>query len=149
MTHIRTKFFKSISLGVLFLLAAAPILAQDPFGTIQNPVGQGSLGPQGGLITLLNNILRLVFVAAGIFAFLKIVLAGVGFINAGGDSKKVEQAWGSIWQSLLGLGIILSSVAIAALVGLLFFGDAGAILNPQIYGPTGSSVGGGGSNKLQ
>jgi hypothetical protein len=56
---------------------------------------------------------------------------------AGGDSKKMTQAWDRIWQSLVGLVIIVASFVIAALVGLLFFGDAGFILSPRIYGPGG------------
>lgn len=121
----------------VYIVAATPALAQiaNPFDKLTNPVGQGSLGPEGGLIVLLNNVLRLVFVASGIFAFLKIILAGVGFINAGGDTKKIESAWNGIWQSLFGLVIIVGSFAIAALIGILLFGNAGAILNPQIYGP--------------
>lgn len=106
----------------------------NPFGPITNPLPGGSLGPGGGLIVLLNNLLRLVFVVAGIFAFLRVITAGLGFINAGGDAKKIEQAWNSIWQSLLGLTIIICSIAVAALIGIILFGNAGAILNPKIYG---------------
>lgn len=113
----------------------------NPFGSIVNPLPGGSLGPGGGLIVLLNNVLRLIFVVAGIFAFLRVITAGLGFINAGGDSKKIEQAWNSIWQSLMGLAIIISSIAMAALIGLILFGDAGAILNPKIYGPNATAVG--------
>ena len=107
----------------------------NPFGTVNNPLGGGSLGPSGGLIVLLNNTLRLIFTAAGIYAFIRIVLAGLAFIGAGGDPKKIEQAWNSIWQSLVGLVIIISSFILAAIAGLLLFGRADAILNPQIYGP--------------
>lgn len=107
----------------------------NPFGTITNPLPGGSLGPGGGLIVLLNNILRLIFVVGGIYAFIRVVLAGLQFVDAGGDAKKIEAAWSSIWQSLMGLVIIVSSLAIAALAGLLLFGDASAILNPKIYGP--------------
>lgn len=126
---------------VLMVVSATPSLAAitNPFDRLTNPVGQGSLGPEGGLIVLLNNVLRLIFVASGIFAFLKIILAGVGFINAGGDTKKIETAWNGIWQSLFGLVIIVGSFAIAALIGILLFGNAGAILNPQIYGPDSTS----------
>ncbi len=109
----------------------------NPFGTITNPMpnNQGALGENGGLIQLLTNILRLVFTAGGIYAFIRIVVAGLKFMNAGGDSKAIQQAWDSIWQSLLGVVIIISSLVVAALIGQLLFGDATAILNPKIYGP--------------
>jgi hypothetical protein len=107
----------------------------NPFGEITNPLKSGSLGPNGGLIVILNNILRLVFTVAGIYAFIRILLAGLGFIHAGGDAKKIESAWNSIWQSLLGMVVIIGSVAIAALMGLVFYGNPAAILSPVIYGP--------------
>lgn len=106
-----------------------------PFGTITNPLPTSSLTPGGGLIQILNNILRLVFLAGGIFAFIKVLAAGIKFIDAGGDPKAIEQAVDSIWQSLVGVIIIISSIAIAALIGLLLFGDVTAILSPKIYGP--------------
>ena len=87
------------------------------------------------MIQLLNNLLRLIFVAGGIYAFIRVVLAGLKFMSAGGDSKAIEAAWNSIWQSILGVVIIISSLALAALMGLVLFGDATAILQPVIFGP--------------
>lgn len=107
----------------------------NPFGCVDNPLPTTAPGPGGGLIVLLSNILRLVFVGAGIYAFVRVVTAGIGFISAGGDAKKITAAWDSIWQSLLGLVIIVSSFAIAAIAGQLLFGAWDAILNPKIYGP--------------
>lgn len=104
-------------------------------GSVTNPLPYSGTGPGGGLIILLNNVLRLVFVGAGIYAFIRLIVAGLGFISAGGDSKKMTSAWNSIWQSLLGLIIIIGSFAIAALIGQLLYRDPGAILSPKIYGP--------------
>lgn len=89
-----------------------------------------------GLIFLFNNLLRLIFVVAGLFAFLQILLAGFQFISAGGDPKGVESAWNKIWQSIVGLLIMVLSFGLAALFGILLYGDALAILNPKLYGPT-------------
>ncbi|KKU80764.1 hypothetical protein A2875_04870 [Candidatus Gottesmanbacteria bacterium RIFCSPHIGHO2_01_FULL_46_14] len=88
-----------------------------------------------GFVLFFSNILRLVFLGAGIYALLNIVVAGFGFMSAGGDTKAIGAAWARIWQSLLGLVIIVGSFALAALFGYLIFGDAGFILNPKIYGP--------------
>ncbi len=113
----------------------------DIVGTVDNPLPDRyknlvSSGSQpGGLILFLTNILRLVFVAAGIYAFINFIIAGFQYMQAGGDSKQLQQAWDRIWQSLLGLVIIVGSFALAALLGQLLFGNAGFILNPQIYGP--------------
>lgn len=111
------------------------------FGTIKNPfetfgktsytgtVDSGSFG----LIVFLNNILRLLFVIAGLYAFLNLVIAGLSFIDASGDSKKISSAWAKIWQSVVGLLIIVASFVLAGIFGMLLFGDATAILNPKLY----------------
>lgn len=123
----------------VFAQASTPI-PNNPFGTITNPLPkyggiEGASGQSGGLILLFSNILRLVFVFAGVYAFLNLIIAGFQYMNAGGDAKQLNAAWARIWQSLLGLVIIVGSFALAALFGYIIFGDAGYILNPQIYGP--------------
>ena len=105
-------------------------------GQVTNPLPAAYQGvTSGGLILFLTNILRLVFVAAGIFAFINLVIAGFQYMGAGGDAKQLEQAWGKIWQSLLGLIIVVGSFALAALIGFIVFGDASYILSPKIFGP--------------
>jgi len=111
------------------LLAAANIIGT----AISPPTNYG--GAATGLVPLLTNILRLVFVGAGIFAFINFIIAGFQYMNAGGDSKALTAAWSRIWQSLLGLVVIVLSFALASLIGYIVFGDAGFILNPKVYGP--------------
>jgi hypothetical protein len=117
------------------LLAAV----NDIVGEVTNPLPSsyqniaGSGG--GGLILFFTNILRLTFVAAGIYAFINFIIAGYQYMTAGGDSKSLENAWGRIWQSLVGLVVIVGSFAFAGLLGQLLFGDSRAILSPTIYGP--------------
>jgi hypothetical protein len=89
----------------------------------------------GGLIAFFNNIIRLLIVIGGIWAFINLILAGYGFLGAGEDPKKMEAAWQKIWQSMLGLLFILSSFVLAAIFGYLLFGNPTAILKPRIYGP--------------
>lgn len=111
----------------------------DPFGKITPPAPftAGKYGGyQQGLIAFLNNTLRLMIGVAGIYGFLNIIIAGYGFMSAGGDPKAVGRAWAKIWQSLIGLLIIVGSFVLAGIFGYLLFGDATAILSPKIYGPT-------------
>jgi hypothetical protein len=103
-------------------------------GKVNNPLPYQDLG-QGGLVLFFSNVLRLVFVAAGIFAFINFIIAGYEYMTAGGDSKMLSNAWSRIWQSLVGLIIVVGSFAAAALMGQLFFGNWNAILSPSIYGP--------------
>lgn len=112
--------------------------ASSIVGSVTNPLS-GSYGdvasPGGGLVGLLSNLLRLVFVGAGMYALVNLIVAGFQYMQAGGDTKILAAAWNRIWQTLLGLIIIVGSFALAALFGYLIFGDAGFILNPVIYGP--------------
>jgi len=89
-------------------------------------------GQLTGITGFLNTILRIIFVVAGVWALINIILAGVGYIGAGGDPKKVSAAWAKIWQSFVGLLIIVSSFLIAAIIGMLLFRDPAAILQPKI-----------------
>lgn len=113
------------------------VYAQQIVGTINNPLTKYGAynAPNGGLIGLFTNILRLVFVVAGIYALLNFILAGYQYMTAGGDSKALSSAWSRIWQTLVGLIIVVGSFALAALFGYIIFGDATFILRPTIYGP--------------
>jgi hypothetical protein len=129
-----------MSFNIIGKVIAAAGNASDIIGTVDNPLGNsyGSFdgtGGGGGIIGFFTNILRLIFVAAGIYALVNLILAGFQYMQAGGDSKAITAAWNRIWQTLLGLIIIVGSFALAALFGFLFFNDAGFILRPQIYGP--------------
>jgi hypothetical protein len=107
------------------------------FGTIRNPLASsyGDVAGAKGLPLFLSNILRFVFLAAGIYALINIVIAGYQYMTAGGDSKALTAAWGRIWQTLMGLVIIVASFVISALIGQILFGRWDFILAPVIYGP--------------
>ncbi len=96
----------------------------------------GSPGSPGGLVLFFTNVIRLFFVGAGVWAFVNLLIGGMQFMSAGGDAKAVSAAWNRIWQSLLGLIIIVGSFALASVFGYVLFGQADFILNPKIYGPT-------------
>ncbi len=104
-------------------------------GTIAPPPTAYKSLTEGGLILFLTNILRLVFVVAGIYAFINFILAGFQYMGAGGDTKALTAAWNRIWNSLLGLILVVGSFALAALFSQLIFGRPDFILNPTLYGP--------------
>lgn len=88
-----------------------------------------------GFGPFVSNVLRLIFVLAGVWAFINVIMGGFQFMSAGGDSKAISAAWSKIWQSLLGLVIVVASFAIISIASLIIFGRADAILNPEITGP--------------
>ncbi len=112
-------------------------MPESPFGPITPPpfIEKYGVLEKFGLIKFFNNVLRLLIAVAGLYAFLNFIIAGYQFMSAGGDPKAVQNAWAKIWQSLLGLLIIVGSFVLAAIFGYLLFGDATAILKPKIYGP--------------
>jgi hypothetical protein len=105
------------------------------FGSISNPIQGYENLQDGGLIAFISNIIKFVTIAAGLFAFINLILAGFTYISAGSDAKKTAEAWSKIYMSLIGLVIIVGSYALAAIVGALLFHDPSAILSPKIYGP--------------
>lgn len=113
------------------------VLAQ--IGKITPPAYMGNGVANDGTITgpigLLNSILRIIFIAAGIWVFFNIILAGFKFLNAGGDPKAVAAAWDKITKSVIGLAVIVSSFLVAAIIGLIIFKDPTIILNPKLNTP--------------
>ncbi len=104
------------------------------FGEVKPPLVQYGTWYLG-LVPFLNNLLRLVFVIAGLFALVNLITAGFQFMGAAGDPKQIEKAWSKIWQSLIGLILIVGSFLLAAIFGYLIFGSPTAILYPEIWGP--------------
>jgi hypothetical protein len=107
-------------------------------GKITNPlppVYQNAIGESGGVMVFLTNILRLIFVVAGLYAFINFIIAGFQYMSAAGDSKALTAAWDRIWQSFIGLIVIVASFALAALMGQLLFNNPQFILNPTLYVP--------------
>jgi hypothetical protein len=114
-----------------------PALAQNPIGNINKPGALSNIAStQGeGLFKLLNNIMKVMIVGAGLFAMFNFITAGYEFISAGGDAQKINNAWNKIWQSMLGVLIAAGSFTIAGLLGKLIFGEWTAIIIPEITGP--------------
>lgn len=110
-------------------------IASD-FGTISPPDALSRFGSGlGGLPVFLSVVLRTMIMGAGLYTLINIILAGYAYLSAGGDSKKIADATAKITQSLIGLLVAAGSFVIAAIVGLLLFGDAGGLLNVKVYGP--------------
>lgn len=110
------------------------VQAQGVIGSVTSPL-TGTYSTLGGVGPFITNIIRLLFVVAGVYALFNFLIAGFEYINAGGDSKKLDKAWSRIWQSLMGLVIMVASFAIASLFGYIIFGSGFSIFNPTIYGP--------------
>jgi hypothetical protein len=112
-------------------------LAQsNPFGTVNAPPGVNKFagGDIQGIPLFINIILRTLVLGAGLYALFNLILAGYAFLSAGGDPKAIAGAWAKIWQSILGLAVTASAFIIAAIIGILLFGDATRLLRITIFG---------------
>ena len=100
------------------------------FGKIENPTVFAE-GP-AGFFNFLNTIFKLAGTIAGIYFVVQIIIAGFNYLSANGDEKKTAAAWATIWQSLIGIGIVAFAFIIASALGNLIGIDP---TNPTIYGP--------------
>jgi len=110
------------------------------FGDIGNPLRQ--LNPTGsyggvktGLPALISNLIGLIAIIGGIALLFNFLLAGISFITAAGDPKKVDQAWQKISVSFTGFIIIVAAFILVGIIGKIFFGDYTALLKPKLFGP--------------
>lgn len=107
------------------------------FGKVNAPPGvnQFSGGSIGGIAIFLNILLRLLIIGAGLFTVFNLIFAGYGYISAGGDPKKVQDATSKITYSILGLTVAAGALVIAGVISAILFGDPKAILQIKIFGP--------------
>lgn len=106
---------------------------KNPLNTL-NP-GGGYTNVDSGLPSFITNIVTVIFIAAGVYSFFNLMIAGFSYITAAGDSKKIEAATLSINNTLIGLVIMVAAAAITGIASYVLFGNASAILSPTIKGP--------------
>jgi hypothetical protein len=112
---------------------------ENIFGSIEEPAGVDKYNAQAGanglgLMVFISNILRLGGIVAGLWVFMNFILAGWTYITAAGDTGAAKKVQDKLTMSVIGLVLIVASYTLAAMLGLLLFGDAGYILNPTIKG---------------
>jgi hypothetical protein len=107
-------------------------LADNIFGTIEPPAALKGKDPGAGIGGLIQTVIWILIIGAGIYALFNLILAGYAFMSAGDDSKKVAGAWLKISQTLLGLAVAAGAFVLAAIFGQLIFGDPTFILKPTI-----------------
>jgi hypothetical protein len=111
----------------------------DPFGTIVAPAGVERYDQAAGgigLLLFMSNLIQIATVVAGVWVMFNFITAGYMYVTSNGDSGIHGKVSSKLTQSVIGLVIIVAAYGIAALVGLLMFGDATYFLNPDIPNPT-------------
>src|SRR5690606_36894874 len=77
------------------------------FATTINLTRQGNAGVSD-LSTLVSAVFNAAIVFAILFVFAMLILGGYGWITAGGDKTKVEEARTRITNAIIGLAIVAS-----------------------------------------
>lgn len=115
----------SFSLVKPAFAATNPILGNVtvPSSVITSP---SQVGP------FFSMVIRLIIVVAGIWALLQFILAGFGYVTAGGDSKKAQESFQKITYSIIGLIVIAVSFILVTILSRLLFGGSFDILNPTL-----------------
>lgn len=143
------KLLSLLLIPVAVAFTSAPqVMAQKAIGSsIEGSLSIKRLGgvgvdSVGRLISALFNVALLV---AAIFVFGMLILGGYGWLTAGGDKSKVEEARTRITNALIGLAIVASAWALINIVAQFFGVD---INNIQLPSATGSNVGESGQGGL-
>lgn len=103
----------------------------NPFGTIKPPASVGT-DPGSGIGGLIQTVIWILIIGAGVYGLINIILAGYAFLSAGDDPKKVAGAWAKIWQTALGLTVAAGSFILARVLGQLIFGNPDFMIKPTI-----------------
>ncbi len=108
--------------ALLFLAAAAPARAEIPApGPLDQTGGERVTQIQftslsGILNTIWSHLFQVVFLVLSMLAVLSVVWAGIQYLTAGGDTKKVTQARTAIFHSVLALILIITSYSIITIL---------------------------------
>lgn len=137
--------FLSLFLAVLAFSAKvmSPVSAQGnvDLGTLEEPpgvdvynqaAGTGPGSDQTPLLFIISRGINLAAVIAGIWSIFNVIFAGHAYITGSGNADSHKKAMNLIVRSALGMLLIVVAYSVGGLIGLIFFGDAGYILNPSL-----------------
>ncbi len=125
-------FFVSKAICLLFPVQTSAV--DSDFGTINPPPGVDKYNQEAeiGIIIFISNMIRLATIVAGIWTLINFVLAGWIYLTNSDDADAGSKVSQKMINTVIGLVIVVLAYSIAGLVGLLVFGDASFILNPEL-----------------
>ena len=112
-----SKKIAKLATSLAFLSTPAIALAQGTAATIS--ISEPKTGVTN-ISTLINSGFQLAILVAIIFVFAMLIWGGYGWLTAGGDKGKVEEARTRITNALIGMAIVASAFALITIVGKFF-----------------------------
>ncbi len=89
-------------------------------------------GGEIGIIFFISRLINFANIIAGILVMLNFVMAGFIYIVNAGNTSANTQVMEKITWSVIGILVIVSSYTLAAIFGVVFYGDPTFILSPTL-----------------
>jgi hypothetical protein len=133
-----------LALGLVAFVPAGDVSACSDGAIGQIGCGAKQVGESGGLgdslITILDNVVNVLFFIIGFTAVAILVYGGVQYIISAGNASKVERAKSTILWAVIGLIICIASWAIVNFI-LMNVGGEGSVNSESDSSSTGSESG--------
>ena len=97
--------------GTAVMASAGTALAQTPFNIDGNEVAGVGLYSRD-LDSLVSNIVNVVLVVVGFITVIYLIYGGITYVTAGGDAEKASKGRITITNAIIGVIIIVASLAI-------------------------------------
>ncbi|MBU0978695.1 MAG: hypothetical protein ABIJ03_04440 [Patescibacteria group bacterium] len=108
-------------------------------GKIKMPDGVADYNAQAalgggriGVILFASRLLNILTIIAGLWVMANFMIGGFEFVVGAGNAETMGKVKEKIMFSLVGIILIVAAYSVAGVIGLIFFGDAGFILKPDI-----------------
>lgn len=79
------------------------------------PYQQFGAGP-AGLVAFISLLIRITVSAAAAFSLIFLIIGAIRFMTAGGDPKSISSARGQVITAIVGLILVIASLAIISLI---------------------------------
>ena len=93
--------------------------------------------PGAILAKIISNALGIMTIGAGIWFLFQTIIAGYGYMSAGGDREKIQTAWKKLTNAIIGIIVVAAAYGLLALlssfvgIGFLDIGSAINLLSPS------------------
>lgn len=111
-----SKLLKYSAVGTGMLAFASSAMAQVTTITLEQPEGIGV----SNISQLISAVFNAAIVFAILFVFGMLIMGGYGWLTAGGDKAKVEEARTRITNAIIGLAIVASAWALITIISRFF-----------------------------
>ena len=111
------KLFVRLFLSWILMFIAVPSASAQALTREQ--CFQDSIAKLGCLPFYLGNVINGIFALSGVAAIILIIISGIRLLVSGGDADKVAKARTSLYYSIVGFVIVLSSFLILRVISFI------------------------------